>query len=78
MAILRQARSSVSIRNLVSKSKMEYDHNITKPSTIFLPARGAQNLWEWPANVWFNLKSKPQEAAPTPHCLDGQEQETGY
>lgn len=32
-----------------------------------------QDLWAWPTNVWFILRSKPLERAHTPHSLDGQQ-----
>lgn len=52
-----------------------------QPKSI-LPARSAgaivaQNLWEWGANVLFNLRTTSWEKAHVLFCLDGQEVEAG-
>lgn len=36
-----------------------------------------QNLLEWPANDWFNLRVPPGEGTHAQHCLDDQEPEAG-
>lgn len=48
-----------------------------------LPARYAGvvvawNLWEWPANVWFNLRTTPWEEIHAIYCLDVHELDTGW
>lgn len=49
---------------------------------FILPGRCArvievQNVWEWPANDWSNLRPMPREEVYVIHCLDNQNLERG-
>lgn len=37
-----------------------------------------QNLYEWPNNVWFNLRTITRKEVPALHCLGDKELETEY
>lgn len=57
-------------------------HTIFDPQPT-LPARGAgamvtQSLWECLAYDWFNLRPISGQGAHARHCLDDQDQETGW
>jgi hypothetical protein len=55
----------------MEKETATLTHHKTHHKQDDLGAMMEQSLWEWPTNVWFNLRSMPQEGSHLQHCLDG-------